>query len=92
VAERIGQTSESIEIRGEAVAGKEESDRTDPPGVDPAYARCVATRDYLVKLGIDPGRLRIVVTEAKTQTVERPRVRMYSITEMVAEKPGPKAR
>jgi flagellar motor protein MotB len=92
VAERIGQTAETIEIRGEAAESKAESDRTDQPSIDPAYARCVAARDYLVKLGIEPRRLRIVVTEEKTQATERPRVQLYSITEMVAEKPGPAAR
>ena len=55
VAEQIGQGSETIEIRGQA------AERTERAASDSAYVRCVETRDYLVKLGIEPGRLRIAV-------------------------------
>jgi outer membrane protein OmpA-like peptidoglycan-associated protein len=91
VAERIGREADAIEIRGEAYETREkaaETDRTDRAATDSAYARCVAARDYLVKLGVAPGRLRIAVDGGRPPPGARPRVQLYSVTEMVAEKPG----
>lgn len=81
VAEQIGHASETIEIRGQA------AEKVERMAGDAAYARCVATRDYLVKLGIEPRRLRIAVGCEKKPPGERPCVRLYCVAE-IAEKPG----
>jgi flagellar motor protein MotB len=81
VAEQIGLGLETIEIRGQA------AEKTERAATDPAYARCVATRDYLVKLGIAPRRLRIAVDGQRPPPGERPCVQLYSVVE-IAEKPG----
>jgi hypothetical protein len=80
VAEQVGPTNETIEIRGEAsIAPRTEG------ATDPAYARCVAARDHLVKLGIAPDRLRIAMTARRRSADERPCVQLYSVVELVAE-------
>jgi outer membrane protein OmpA-like peptidoglycan-associated protein len=82
VAEQIGPTKETIEIRGEAAARPRTGD-----AADPAYTRCVSARDQLVKLGIAPDRLRIAVVAQRRPAGERPRVQLYAVVETVAETP-----
>jgi chemotaxis protein MotB len=74
VAERIGHDACEVEIRGDAA--------------DSSYARCIAARDFLVKLGIEPKRLRIALGGERSPESERPQVRLYSVTEIVAERSG----
>jgi outer membrane protein OmpA-like peptidoglycan-associated protein len=88
VAQEIGHASEAIEIRGEEAEKAANAEKTDRPAADPAYARCAAARDYLVKLGIDPRRLRIALGGERLPQGERPRVQLYSVTEFVADKPA----
>ena len=89
VAKQIGHASELIEIRGEADEKTADAENPNRSAVDPAYARCVAARDYLVKLGIEPRRLRIASSARGNRSAERkPRVQLYSVTEILAEIPG----
>jgi flagellar motor protein MotB len=88
VAEQIGPASTVLEIRGEAAEKSVDAAKAGRSAVDPAYARCVAARDYLVKLGIEPQRLRIAVGGEKQPPGEKARVQLYSVTEIVAEIPG----
>jgi flagellar motor protein MotB len=87
VAEQIGHASETIEICGVTVEKTVAAGKVDRAAVDPTYARCVAARDYLVKLGIEPRRLRIAIGGEKRRPGERPCVRLYGVAE-IAEKPG----
>ena len=87
VAEQIGHTTGAIEIRGEAFEKAADAEKTSRAAVDTAYARCVAARDYLVKLGIEPLRLRIAVGGARKSPGERPCVQLYTVTEVLAEIP-----
>jgi len=85
VAEQIGATSATIEIRGEVAEQPVNAGKAGGSAADPSYARCVAARDYLVILGIAPQRLRIAVGGQKQSPGERPRVQLYSVTEIAAE-------
>ena len=64
---------------------------------DLAYARCVATMDYLVKLGIDAKRIRISVAADKEPKHispdpllqrQNPRVEVFMLDEMVKDLEG----
>jgi outer membrane protein OmpA-like peptidoglycan-associated protein len=90
VARQIGHSSELIEIRAEADDKTADVENPNRSAADPAYGRCIAARDYLVKLGIEPRRLRIAVVGAGQSSEERPRVQLYSVTEILAENPGKK--
>jgi hypothetical protein len=90
VAGRIGPASGVIEIHGDAAEKAVNTVKTNHSAADSAYACCTATRDYLIQLGIDPGRLRIAVGGEKRTPGDRTEVRIYSVTEIVAEKPGKK--
>ena len=90
VAEQIGPTSATIEIRGAAAEQAVTAANADGSAADPSYARCAAARDYLVKLGIAPQRLRIALDGAKLSPGEKPRVQLYSVTEIAAENPPAK--
>lgn len=87
VAVQIGPTSDAIEIRGETAGDAVRAEKTGDSAVDPAYARCIAARNYLVKLGIEPRRLRIALGGEKRRPGERPRLQLYSVAE-IAEMPG----
>jgi hypothetical protein len=90
VAKQIGHASDLIEIRAEAEEKTANAADPNHPAADPTYARCAAARDYLVRLGIEPRRLRIAVVGAERSAGERPRVQLYSVTEILAENPGKK--
>lgn len=59
----LAATSQPVEIRGQVtpLAGTVPTPRRNP--WDLAYARCRQTREYLVRLGIAPPRLRLLVEE-----------------------------
>jgi flagellar motor protein MotB len=86
VAEVVGRTSVSIEIRGEATENATEAGKAGAAAADQAYARCAAARNYLIKLGIEPRRLRIAIGDSRRPAGEKPRVTLYSVTEIAAEK------
>jgi outer membrane protein OmpA-like peptidoglycan-associated protein len=85
VAKQVGRSRDQIEIRAEAEAKSSEGENANRPAVDPPYARCVAARDYLVRLGIDPQKLRIAVIPAERSASDRPCVRLYCVSEISAE-------
>ncbi|OHB67125.1 MAG: flagellar motor protein MotB [Planctomycetes bacterium RBG_13_63_9] len=61
VAEVIGGKAQKIEIRGHTSTKPLSADSPFKDHWDLAYARCRSVKDYLVKLGIDPKRIRLDV-------------------------------
>ncbi len=96
-AQEIGGKPQKIEVRGHTSARPLPEDSPFRNHWDLAYARCVATMDYLVTLGIDPRRLRISVaadTEPKhigpdpLLRRQNPRVEVFLLDELVEDLEG----
>lgn len=85
VAKQVGRSRDQIEIRAEAEEKSPNAESANRPAVEPPYARCVAARDYFVRLGIDPQKLRIAVVAAERSASDRPCVRLYCVSEISAE-------
>jgi len=60
-AQEVGGKPQKIEIRGHTSTKPLPPDSPFKTHWDLAYARCVAVMDYLVKLGVNPKRIRIAV-------------------------------
>jgi len=96
-AQEIGGKPQKIEIRGHTSTLPLSADSPFRTHWDLAYARCVKTMDYLVKLGIDPKRIRISVAADKEPKhinpdpllrKENPRVEVFMLDEMVKDLEG----
>ncbi len=96
-AQEIGGKPQKIEIRGHTSTLPLPEDSPFRNHWDLAYARCVATMDYLVKLGIDPRRVRISVAADKEPKHispdpllrrQNPRVEVFMLDELVKDLEG----
>ena len=96
-AQEIGGKPQKIEIRGHTSSSPLPKDSPFKTHWDLAYARCVATMEYLIHLGIDPKRIRISVAADKepkhisTDPLlyrQNPRVEVFMLDEMVKDLEG----
>lgn len=71
LAEQAAGKSYLVEIQANAAGTELPNGSSDPNSWNLAYLRCVNTIDYLVKSGIEPGRVRLSVAgDAKTASSE----------------------
>ncbi len=96
-AQEIGGKPQKIEIRGHTSTRPLPEDSPFRNHWDLAYARCVATMDYLTTLGIDPRRIRISVAADKEPKhigpdrllrEQNPRVEVFLLDELVKDLEG----
>ncbi len=96
-AQELGGKPQKIEIRGHTSPLPLPADSPFRTHWDLAYARCVATMDYLAKLGIDPSRIRISVAADKEPKHispdpilrrQNPRVEVFMLDELVNDLQG----
>ncbi len=96
-AQELGGKPQKIEIRGHTSSLPLPADSPFRNHWDLAYARCVATMDYLVKLGIDARRIRISVAADKEPKhigpdpllrKQNPRVEVFMLDELVKDLEG----
>lgn len=96
-AQELGGKPQKIEIRGHTSTAPLPEDSPFRSHWDLAYARCVATTEYLVKLGIDSRRVRIAVAADKEPKHispdpllrrQNPRVEVFMLDELVKDFEG----
>lgn len=96
-AQELGGKPQKIEVRGHTSTLPLPKDSPFRTHWDLAYARCVGTMEYLVKLGIDPRRIRISVAADKEPKhispdpllrKQNPRVEVFMLDELVKDLEG----
>lgn len=97
IAQEVGGKPQKIEIRGHTSSRPLPADSPYRSHWDLAYARCVKTMEYLVKLGINPKRIRIAVAadnEPRHSGIDpllqkqNPRVDIYMLNELTTDLEG----
>lgn len=95
-AQEIGGKPQKIEIRGHTSPRPLSPDGPYKTHWDLAYARCSNVMDYLVKLGIDPRRLRLAAAadnepkdlDDPLLRKENPRVEIFMLNELAKDLEG----